>query len=111
MCSEMETPSLFPQLEEMNDEEKYYLIAPFIPCDLCSTCNGFHLQEQDKCQCGHDTFHHIDNGQDLDRRVKVALRLNELLEVTFIQKTKKKKTRFLIQHNRKKTSWIIMTKR
>lgn len=80
---------LFPQLAEMSDEEKYAMIARFIPCDLCSaTCKGWHPddksdQEQLSCQCGHDTFHHIDNGQDLDRRLKVAIRLNELLEVSY----------------------------
>lgn len=74
---------LFPQLAEMSDEEKYGIVARFIPCDLCSTCKGWHPYEsnQANCQCGHDTFHHIDNAQDLDRRLKVAFRLNELLEV------------------------------
>ncbi|KAL7331648.1 histone acetyltransferase [Mucor circinelloides] len=73
---------LFPQLAEMSDEEKYGIVARFIPCDLCSTCKGWHPYEsnQANCQCGHDTFHHIDNAQDLDRRLKVAFRLNELLE-------------------------------
>ncbi|CAO3645338.1 unnamed protein product [Mucor fragilis] len=73
---------LFPQLAEMSDEEKYGIVARFIPCDLCSTCKGWHPYESDQanCQCGHDTFHHIDNAQDLDRRLKVAFRLNELLE-------------------------------
>ncbi|KAI9265496.1 hypothetical protein EDC94DRAFT_517094 [Helicostylum pulchrum] len=65
----------------MSDEEKYAMIARFIPCDLCSTCKGWHPSySETNCQCGHDTFHHIDNGQDLDRRLKVASRLNELLE-------------------------------
>ncbi|KAF1803299.1 hypothetical protein FB192DRAFT_1277095 [Mucor lusitanicus] len=66
----------------MSDEEKYGIVARFIPCDLCSTCKGWHPYEsnQANCQCGHDTFHHIDNAQDLDRRLKVAFRLNELLE-------------------------------
>lgn len=74
---------LFPQLAEMSDEEKYAIIARFIPCDLCSTCTGWHPASFDEanCHCGHDTYHHIDNGQDLDRRLKVAIRLNELLEV------------------------------
>ncbi|KAI8889730.1 hypothetical protein K501DRAFT_88409 [Backusella circina FSU 941] len=74
---------LFPQLAEMSDEEKYAIIARFIPCDLCGTCKGWHpyAGDEGRCQCGHDTFHHIDNGQDLDRRLKVALRLIELLEV------------------------------
>lgn len=73
---------LFPQLAEMSDEEKYAIIARFIPCDLCSTCTGWHPASFDEanCHCGHDTYHHIDNGQDLDRRLKVAIRLNELLE-------------------------------
>jgi hypothetical protein len=77
---------LFPHLAEMNDEEKYSIIARFIPCDRCSQCTGWHPYDSSNdssndCQCGHDTFHHIDNGQDLDRRLKVALRLTELLEV------------------------------
>ncbi|CEP08954.1 hypothetical protein [Parasitella parasitica] len=73
---------LFPQLAEMSDEEKYGIIARFMPCDLCATCKGWHPYDNNQinCQCGHDTFHHIDNGHDLDRRLKVALRLNELLE-------------------------------
>jgi hypothetical protein len=77
---------LFPQLAEMSDEEKYGIVARFIPCDLCSTCKGWHPYDNNQvnCQCGHDTFHHIDNGQDLDRRLKVALRLNELLEVIIL---------------------------
>lgn len=75
------SPPLFPQLEEMSEEEKYSIIARFIPCNVCSSCKGFHPYDDKDCQCGHDTFHHVDNGQDLDRRLKVALRLNELLEV------------------------------
>ncbi|KAI7890296.1 uncharacterized protein EV154DRAFT_422145 [Mucor mucedo] len=63
----------------MSDEEKYAMIARFIPCDLCS-CKGWHPSYNNSCQCGHDTFHHVDNGQDLERRLKVASRLNELLE-------------------------------
>ncbi|KAI7901745.1 uncharacterized protein BX663DRAFT_513906 [Cokeromyces recurvatus] len=76
------TLPLFPQLAEMNDQEKYAIIARFIPCDLCPQCKGWHPYDNDtiNCQCGHDTVHHIDNGQDLERRLKVALRLNELLE-------------------------------
>lgn len=78
---------LFPQLAEMSDEEKYNIIARFIPCDTCSTCKGWHPSyNETNCQCGHDTFHHIDNGQDLDRRLKVAIRLNELLEVRLYKK-------------------------
>lgn len=74
---------LFSHLSEMNDEEKYGIIARFIPCDRCSHCKGWHPYDttNNDCHCGHDTFHHIDNGQDLDRRLKVALRLTELLEV------------------------------
>ncbi|KAI8355124.1 hypothetical protein EDC96DRAFT_446806 [Choanephora cucurbitarum] len=68
----------------MNDEEKYGIIARFIPCDLCSGCKGWHPYQNDNsqtdCQCGHDTFHHVNQGQDLNRRLKVALRLIELLE-------------------------------
>lgn len=72
----------FSQLEEMSEEEKHNIIARFIPCDSCS-CNGFHpYNDKDGCYCGHEAFHHIDKGQDLDRRLKVALRLNELLEVS-----------------------------
>jgi histone acetyltransferase len=76
------SPPLFPQLEEMSDEEKYRVISRFIPCSSCS-CQGFQPQETSTyCTCGHDTFAHVDNGQDLDRRLKVATRLNELLYVS-----------------------------
>ncbi|CAO3612373.1 unnamed protein product [Mucor hiemalis] len=58
---------LFPQLAEMSDEEKYAIIARFIPCDLCSTCTGWHpAYNETNCHCGHDTY--------------LAIRLNELLE-------------------------------
>jgi hypothetical protein len=85
---------LFPHLAEMNDEEKYSVIARFIPCDRCSQCKGWHPYDssnETNCQCGHDTFHHIDNGQDLDRRLKVALRLTELLEVIQLNSTRNTK--------------------
>jgi hypothetical protein len=74
---------LFPQLAEMSDEQKYKLIARFIPCDQCSSCKGWHTDRNTKdiCQCGHDILNHIDQGHDLQRRSKVALRLVELLEV------------------------------
>ncbi|KAI8380363.1 hypothetical protein BD560DRAFT_388042 [Blakeslea trispora] len=73
---------LFPQLAEMNDEEKYGIIARFIPCDQCTNCKGWHPSDpqQTDCQCGHDTLHHIHQGHDLTRKLKVALRLLELLE-------------------------------
>lgn len=74
---------LFPQLAEMSDEQKYKLIARFIPCDQCSSCKGWYtdINTKDICQCGHDILNHIDQGHDLQRRSKVALRLVELLEV------------------------------
>ncbi|KAG1054501.1 hypothetical protein G6F43_003486 [Rhizopus delemar] len=55
------SPSLFPQLQEMSNEQKHKLIARFMPCDLC-------------------LVYHVDQSQDLQRRLKIALRLAELLE-------------------------------
>ncbi|KAI8639369.1 hypothetical protein BD408DRAFT_271219 [Parasitella parasitica] len=95
---------LFPQLAEMSDEEKYGIIARFMPCDLCATCKGWHPfdNNQINCQCGHDTFHHIDNGQDLDRRLKVALRLNELLEVFVIAPVTTQSYRIIVSLGKRK---------
>ncbi|KAI8969225.1 hypothetical protein BDF20DRAFT_151378 [Mycotypha africana] len=83
---------LFPQLAEMSEEDKLRLVARYLPCDVCPTssssaCRGWRPKSDSSkvgrekgCRCGHDFEHHVDKGQDLNRRLKVALRLNELLE-------------------------------
>ncbi|KAI8974695.1 hypothetical protein BDB01DRAFT_728668 [Pilobolus umbonatus] len=63
----------------MKEEEKQAIIARFLPCQECQ-CQGWHPSSGNTCECGHTTYHHIDHGEDIDRRLRVALRLIELLE-------------------------------
>jgi histone acetyltransferase len=79
---------LFPQLATMSETDKILKLARHMACDQCSDCQGwrpnFSLefnQEDTSCLCGHDADQHIDDKQDFIRRLKVALRIDELLEV------------------------------
>ncbi|KAL0077240.1 hypothetical protein F4703DRAFT_1743196 [Phycomyces blakesleeanus] len=78
--------ALFPQLDELTEEEKCKYIARHLPCDHCSDCHGWQPAQSSQvsfdntCVCGHDIYTHVDNKQDMTRRLKVALRINELLE-------------------------------
>lgn len=77
---------LFPQLALMSEEEKILKVARHLGCDECD-CQGWRPDvtsvqfSLDACMCGHDADHHVDKKQDFTRRLKVALRLDELLEV------------------------------
>ncbi|KAG0167970.1 histone acetyltransferase [Apophysomyces sp. BC1015] len=56
-----------------------------MPCDHCSDCQGWRPPAEElaadlACACGHNVFQHVDHMEDLDRRLKVALRIGELLE-------------------------------
>ncbi|KAL9542591.1 hypothetical protein MBANPS3_008536 [Mucor bainieri] len=74
---------LFPQIASMNDSDKMLKLARHMPCDQCD-CQGwrpnFSMEFSNDCLCGHDTEHHIDHKQDFVRRLKVALRIDELLQ-------------------------------
>lgn len=80
---------LFPQLANMSESEKILKLARHMPCDQCQDCQGWRpdLSVQDfsldTCICGHEAEHHVDQKQDFVRRLKVALRIDELLEVNF----------------------------
>jgi histone acetyltransferase len=72
---------LFPQLAEITEEEKIKKIARHMPCDSCS-CQGWKPGYAfTSCVCSHDAKNHLDNKEDWERRLKVALRLEELLKV------------------------------
>ncbi|KAI8970291.1 hypothetical protein BDF20DRAFT_115930 [Mycotypha africana] len=93
---------LFPQLNSLTDVEKQIKVARHLQCDQCD-CIGWRSQttapletEGDKknddnnkntsqstttCyQCQHNLQNHLDKNHDFIRRLKVALRLDELLE-------------------------------
>lgn len=77
---------LFPQLAVMTDTEKILKVARHMPCDHCQECQGWRPDLSvefsiDTCICGHEPEHHIDRKQDFTRRLKVALRIDELLMV------------------------------
>jgi histone acetyltransferase len=79
---------LFPQLVNMSESEKILKLARHMPCDHCQQdCQGWRPDlavedfSLDACICGHDAEHHVDSKQDFVRRLKVALRIDELLEV------------------------------
>lgn len=77
---------LFPQLARMSDSEKILKVARHMPCDQCQSCQGWRpgLSVEfslDTCICGHDADQHVAHKQDFVRRLKVALRIDELLEV------------------------------
>ncbi|KAI7871316.1 hypothetical protein BDF14DRAFT_1765712 [Spinellus fusiger] len=77
--------TLFPELEKMSEEEHYKIMARHMSCDHCP-CQGWHpaqsksTQADSLCECGHDVHQHIDSKKDLTRRLKVAFRIQELLE-------------------------------
>ncbi|KAG2234767.1 hypothetical protein INT48_000116 [Thamnidium elegans] len=76
---------LFPQLARMSDSEKILKVARHMPCDQCQSCQGWRpgLSVEfslDTCVCGHDADQHVAHKQDFVRRLKVALRIDELLE-------------------------------
>ena len=75
---------LFPQIASMSESDKVLKLARHMPCDQCD-CQGwrpnFSMEFSNDCFCGHDTEHHVDHKQDFVRRLKVALRIDELLEV------------------------------
>ncbi|KAI8642348.1 hypothetical protein BD408DRAFT_416655 [Parasitella parasitica] len=74
---------LFPQITSMSDSEKLLKLARHMPCDQCD-CQGwrpnFSMEFSYDCLCGHDTEQHVDRKQDFMRRLRVALRIDELLE-------------------------------
>lgn len=74
---------LFPQLASMSDNDKMLKLARHMPCDQCD-CQGwrpnFSMEFSNDCLCEHDTEHHVDHKQDFVRRLKVALRIDELLQ-------------------------------
>ena len=77
---------LFPQFSTMSDQEKILKVARHMPCDQCHDCQGWRPDVSIEfslvgCTCGHDAEHHVDQQQDFVRRLKVALRIDELLEV------------------------------
>lgn len=77
---------LFPQLANMSEGEKILKLARHMPCDQCQECQGWRPDlsvefSLDTCICGHDPEHHVNDKQDFTRRLKVALRMDELLEV------------------------------
>lgn len=78
---------LFPQLVHMSEGEKILKVAKHMPCDQCQDCQGWRpdlsveFSPLDTCICGHEPEHHVNNKQDFTRRLKVALRMDELLEV------------------------------
>lgn len=75
---------LFPQIANMSEGDKILKLARHMPCDQCD-CQGwrpgFSMEFSIDCLCGHDTEHHVDHKQDFVRRLKVALRIDELLQV------------------------------
>lgn len=75
---------LFPQIASMSDNDKMLKLARHMRCDQCD-CQGwrpnFSMEFSNDCLCGHDTEHHVDHKQDFMRRLKVALRIDELLQV------------------------------
>ncbi|KAF7730997.1 histone acetyltransferase [Apophysomyces ossiformis] len=82
------SPSLsdsWAHLTEMSEEEKYKIVARHMPCDHCSDCQGWRppIESEDGdsvCACGHTVSEHIDHMEDFDRRLKVGLRISELLQ-------------------------------
>ncbi|CEP07064.1 hypothetical protein [Parasitella parasitica] len=74
---------LFPQITSMSDSEKLLKLARHMPCDQCD-CQGwrpnFSMEFSYDCLCGHDTDQHVDRKQDFVRRLKVAFRIDEVLE-------------------------------
>lgn len=78
---------LFPQLATMTENDKLLKLARHMPCDQCHDCQGwrpnFSLEfaKDTSCLCGHDADQHVDQKQDFIRRLKVAMRIDELLEV------------------------------
>lgn len=80
---------LFPQLARLSEKEKVLKLARHMGCDHCSSCQGWRPGVSvefslDTCVCGHDADQHIGQKQDFIRRLKVALRIDELLEVKHI---------------------------
>ncbi|OBZ89509.1 hypothetical protein A0J61_02433, partial [Choanephora cucurbitarum] len=75
---------LFPQLVSMTDADKILKLARHMPCDQCQDCQGwrpsFSLDYSQTCLCGHDANEHVGQKRDFTRRLKVALRIDELLE-------------------------------
>jgi histone acetyltransferase len=88
---------LFPQLATMTETDKVLKLARHMACDHCLDCQGWRpsflleFSQDTNCLCGHDADQHVDHKQDFIRRLKVALRIDELLEVIRKISVKKKK--------------------
>lgn len=80
MSNKITENELFPQIDSMTEHEKLLKIARHLPCDVCS-CQGWRPFLSLTCACGHEVEQHVDDKRDLTRRFKVALRIEELLEV------------------------------
>lgn len=83
---------------DFTSEEKALLVARHLPCDQCS-CQGWrpsvlqstqqNKKEQQQldsnnnsvCDCGHPANEHLDHWEDMDRRLKLALRIKDILKV------------------------------
>lgn len=81
MSNKIDQHALFPQFESMTEQEKLQKIARHLPCDACE-CQGWRPFLSVTCACGHEVEQHVDNKKDWTRRFKVALRIEELLEVS-----------------------------
>lgn len=78
-------PDSSTQHLNMTETEKIQLLAKHMSCDQCNDCQGWRsvddLAQDTSCICGHDVDQHIDQKQDFERRLDVALKIDELLKV------------------------------
>ncbi|KAI8069549.1 hypothetical protein BC940DRAFT_296939 [Gongronella butleri] len=70
---------------DLTTEEKARLLAPYLPCDQCA-CEHWRAgvqgddddNDDTKCQCQHATTDHVDQWEDSERRLKLALRIRDI---------------------------------
>lgn len=77
--------------DQLTYQEQLLRIARHLPCDECSAgdCTGWRPEISSftldnmggQCACGHAIVSHVDGEQDMERRLRVATRIDELLEV------------------------------
>ncbi|KAI9284135.1 hypothetical protein BC943DRAFT_381404 [Umbelopsis sp. AD052] len=76
--------------DQLTYQEQLLRIARHLPCDECSAgdCTGWRPEISSftvdnmggQCACGHAISSHVDGEQDMERRLRVATRIDELLE-------------------------------
>ncbi|KAI9250295.1 hypothetical protein BY458DRAFT_524688, partial [Sporodiniella umbellata] len=65
-------------LNNLSDEQKYALVAKYMPCDKCE-CKGW-IDQIEVCSCGHSLMSHVDQKQEFEQQVHLALEIDLVLK-------------------------------